>query len=91
MAASLAGDQRNRKADRTLNENEKYEGPRILRTFSKVTPALIKPVHIYKSLDGRAAEGAPSTANKEIALLSAVPEFGRGKGVLELNPCRDVK
>jgi len=80
-----------RKADSTLNENEKYEAPRILRTFGKVKPALIKPVHIYKYLDGRAAEGAPAKANKEIALLSAVLEFGRRKGVLELNPCRDIK
>jgi integrase len=56
-----------------------------------VKPALIKPVHIYKYLDGRAAEGAPSKANKEIALPSAVLEFGRRKGVLELKPCRDIK
>jgi hypothetical protein len=27
----------------------------------------------------------------EIALLSAVLEFGRRKGVLETNPCRDIK
>lgn len=80
-----------RKAASTLKENEKYEAPRILRTFGKVRPALIKPVHIYKYLDGRAAEGAPAKANKEIALLSAVLEFGRRKGVLELNPCRDIK
>lgn len=42
-----------------------------------VRPALIKPVHIYKYLDGRAAEGAPAKANKEVALLSAVLECGR--------------
>lgn len=80
-----------RKAASTLKENEKYEAPRLLRTFGRVRPALIKPVHIYKYLDGRAAEGAPAKANKEIALLSAVLEFGRRKGVLELNPCRDIK
>jgi integrase len=80
-----------RKAASTLKENEKYEAPRILLTFGKVRPAAIKPVHIYKYLDGRAAEGAPAKANKEIALLSAVLEFGRRKGVLELNPCRDIK
>jgi integrase len=87
----LPADSEDRKADSTLSENEKYEAPRILRTFGKVKPALIKPVHIYKYLDGRAAEGAPAKANKEIALLSAVLEFGRRKGVLELNPCRDIK
>lgn len=87
----LPADSEDRKADSTLKENEKYEAPRILRTFAKVRPAQIKPVHIYKYLDGRAAEGAPAKANKEIALLSAVLEFGRRKGVLELNPCRDIK
>jgi integrase len=87
----LPKDSEERKADSTLDENEKYEAKRILRTFGKVKPALIKPVHIYKYLDGRAAEGAPAKANKEIALLSAVLEFGRRKGVLETNPCRDIK
>lgn len=87
----LPADSEERKAESTLNENEKNEAPRLLRVFGRVKPALIKPVHIYKYLDGRAAEGAPAKANKEIALLSAVLEFGRRKGVLELNPCRDIK
>lgn len=87
----LPADSEDRKADSTLNENEKNEAPRLVRVFGKVRPAAIKPVHIYKYLDGRAAEGAPAKANKEIALLSAVLEFGRRKGVLELNPCRDIK
>jgi integrase len=87
----LPADSGERKATSTLNENEKNEAPRLLRVFGKVKPAIIKPVHIYKYLDGRAAEGAPAKANKEIALLSAVLEFGRRKGILELNPCRDIK
>lgn len=87
----MPADSEDRKADSTLKEKEKYEAPRILLTFGKVRPAQIKPVHTYKYLDGRAAEGAPAKANKEIALLSAVLEFGRRKGVLELNPCRDIK
>jgi len=80
-----------RKAASTLKENEQNEAKRLLKSFGKVKPASIKPVHIYKYLDGRAAEGAPAKANKEIALLSAVLEFGRRKGVLETNPCRDIK
>jgi integrase len=86
----LPADSEERKADNTLKENE-YEAKRILRSFGKVKPSLIKPVHIYKYLDGRAAEGAPAKANKEIALLSAVLEFGRRKGLLETNPCRGIK
>lgn len=89
--AGLPADSEERKAESTLKENEKNEAPRLLRVFGRVKPAAIKPVHIYKYLDGRAAEGAPAKANKEIALLSAVLEFGRRKGVLELNPCRDIK
>lgn len=87
----LPKDSEERKADSTLDENEYNEAKRLLRTFGKVRPTVIKPVHIYKYLDGRAAEGAPAKANKEIALLSAVLEFGRRKGVLEVNPCRDIK
>lgn len=88
---SLPADSEERKADSTLDENEHNEAKRLLKTFGKVKPAAIKPVHIYKYLDGRAGEGAPAKANKEIALLSAVLEFGRRKGVLETNPCRDIK
>jgi integrase len=87
----LPKDSEDRKADSTLDENEKNEAPRLLRVFGKMRPAAIKPVHIYKYLDYRAAEGAPAKANKEISLLSAVLEFGRRKGVLETNPCRDIK
>lgn len=39
----------------------------------------------------RAKNGAPAKANKEIALLSAVLEFGRRQGDLEDNPCRGIK
>ena len=87
----LATDSEDRKADSTLNENEKYEAPRLINVFGKTKPGAIKPVHIYKYLDLRAAAGAPAKANKEIALLSAVLEFGRRKGMLETNPCRDIK
>lgn len=88
---TLPSDSEERKADSTLDENEFNEAPRLLRSFGKVKPSVIRPVHIYKYLDGRAAEGAPAKANKEIALLSAVLEFGRRKGVLEQNPCRDIR
>jgi integrase len=80
-----------RKAESTLHENETNEAPRLLLVFGKMKPSAIKPVHIYKYLDLRAAAGAPAKANKEIALLSAVLEFGRRKGELELNPCREIK
>lgn len=85
----LPEDSEDRKAAGTLAENER-EAKRLTSTFGRVKPSQIKPVHIYRYLSGRAAEGAPAKANKEIALLSAVLEFGRRQGQLEENPCRGI-
>jgi integrase len=87
---SLPLDSEDRKAEVTLKENE-YEKKRLIKSFGKTKPVHIKPVHIYKYLSGRAAQGAPAKANKEIALLSAILEFGRRTGELEANPCTGIK
>ncbi|WP_176079366.1 hypothetical protein [Paraburkholderia tropica] len=79
-----------RKANATLEENER-EKLSVLKVFAKATPTSIKPKHIYGYLDKRAQNGAPAKANKEIALLSAVLEYGRRRGDLEVNPCRGIK
>ncbi|WP_342049931.1 MULTISPECIES: hypothetical protein [unclassified Cupriavidus] len=79
-----------RKAQGTLDEN-RNEAKRLVNVFGKVRPAAIKPVHIYRYLADRAKKGAPAKANKEIALLSAVLEYGRRQGDLEENPCRGIK
>ncbi|HEY8606591.1 MAG TPA: tyrosine-type recombinase/integrase [Noviherbaspirillum sp.] len=86
----LPADSEDRKAASTLSENE-IESKRLIKVFGKVKPSVIKPVHVYKYLAGRAQEGAPAKANKEIALLSAVLEYGRRLGELETNPCRGIK
>lgn len=86
----LPKDSEDRKADGTLDENER-ESKRLIKTFGRVKPSQIKPVHVYRYLAGRASEGAPAKANKEIALLSAVLEYGRTLGELEENPCRGIK
>ncbi len=86
----LPRDSEDRKADNTLNEN-RYEAKRLQAVFGKVKPSAIKPVHVYKYLAARAAQNAPAKANKEIALLSAVLEYGRRLGELETNPCRGIK
>lgn len=87
---ALPHESEDRKADITLKENE-YESKRLNKSFGKVKPSSIKPVHIYKYLAGRSKDGAASKANKEIALLSAILEFGRRQGELETNPCRGIK
>lgn len=86
----LPTDSEDRKADGTLKENQR-ESKNLIKTFGRVKPAQIKPVHIYRYLAGRSAEGAPAKANKEIALLSAVLEYGRRLGELEENPCRGIE
>lgn len=87
---SLPNDSEDRKAKGTLDENER-ESKNLKKTFGRVKPSQIKPVHIYRYLAGRSAEGAPAKANKEIALLSAVLEYGRRLGELEQNPCRGIE
>lgn len=79
-----------RKAQATLDENERESKP-LIKVFGKMGPAALKPKHIYGYLDKRAQQGAPAKANKEIALLSAVLEYGRRRGELEVNPCRGIK
>ena len=80
----------NRKSLITLQENRR-EAVKLVKVFGKVRPKDIKPVHIYKYLSLREEQGAPIKANKEIALLSAILEYGRRLGLLETNPCRGIK
>lgn len=86
----LPVDSEMRKAQITLDENEREAKP-LIKVFGKMSPTTIKPKHIYGYLDKRASQGAPAKANKEIALLSAVLEYGRRRGDLETNPCNGIK
>src|SRR6185437_14390778 len=83
-------DSEDRKADSTLKEN-KQERKWLDKVFGAMPPATIKASHVYAFLKGRAKKGAPAKANKEIALLSAILEFGRTEGKLESNQCRGIK
>lgn len=87
---ALPKDSEDRKAEITLKEN-KHESKRLIQVFGQTKPAHIKPVHVYKYLAGRSENGAPAKANKEIALLSSILEYGRRLGELEVNPCRGIK
>jgi integrase len=79
-----------RKAQSTLDEN-RVEAKRLEKVFGKMSPKAIRPKHVYGYLDKRAQLGAPAKANKEIALLSAVLEYGRRRGEIEINPCRGIE
>ncbi|MBC7860328.1 MAG: hypothetical protein H7Z39_16465 [Burkholderiaceae bacterium] len=79
-----------RKAAITLKEN-KVEAKNLTKVFGAMDPEDILPKDIYGYLSDRRDRGAPAKANKEIALLSAVLEYGRRIGVLNVNPCRGIK
>jgi integrase len=79
-----------RKAQITLDEH-RIEAARLVKVFGKMSPKSIKPHHVYGYLDKRATMGAPAKANKEVALLSAVLEYGRRRGKIETNPCRGIQ
>jgi integrase len=79
-----------RKAASTLTENQR-EAKNIVKYFGKMSPVAIKVKHIYAYLAERADGGAPAKANKEIALFSAILEYGRTRGELETNPCQGIK
>lgn len=87
---SMPADSEMRKAKITLTEN-KVEAQKLEKVFGKMRPDALKPKHIYGYLSKRAELGAPAKANKEIALLSAILEYGRRIGELEDNPCRGIQ
>jgi len=97
----LPEDSEDRKAEGTLKENER-EAKMLDQVFGRMRPIAIKPVHVYRYLhtrakgcmkgkDGKELKPAPAKANKEIALLSAILEYGRMIGEVETNPCRGIK
>lgn len=93
---ALPLDSEDRKAQSTLDEN-KRERKWLDKFFGAMRPAEIRVSHVYEFLRARAKgvpgkhQPAPAKANKEIALLSAILEFGRTEGRLEANPCRGIK
>lgn len=87
---AMPAESEDRKAAITLKEN-KVESANLIRVFGAMEPEDIKPKDIYGFLSDRRDKGAPAKANKEIALLSAVLEYGRRLGELEVNPCRGIK
>lgn len=59
--------------------------------FGPVAIDQIRPMHIYQYQDGRAAEGAKVTVNREIAVLSGVFNHAIRLGHIDFNPCRQVR
>lgn len=75
------------KAPRTQLDN--HAELRMLRSaLGHMRPADVRPKHIYAYLDARVAR---VRANREKALLSSVFSYAIRWGLVESNPCRDVK
>jgi integrase len=82
-------DARRKTAD-TLKENRR-ETKNLKLVFGKMAPAALTKVHIYQYMELRAKQGAPAKSNKEVALLSAVYNYGVRIGRVTENPCRDLE
>lgn len=87
---SLPHTSSNRKADSTLAGNRSESVP-LLAVFGHMPPDAVTTPDIYGYIDARGAAGAPKSAVKEIALLSAVYGYGLRLGKATNNPCRQIK
>jgi integrase len=77
------------KAEKTYHENL-LQIKQLKEVFGDMQPHNIKPVHIYKYIDIR-GKTAPVAANREKALLSHIFSMAIRWGLIDKNPCREVK
>ncbi len=65
---------------------------RLDKTFGKMRIGSLRPSHVAMFLETRRKRGRGATsANREVAVLSSVHEFGLRQGWLEANPCRGMR
>jgi integrase len=77
------------KAPRTQIDNLS-EIKNLKQAFGKMRPEHIKPKHVYAYMDARGAK-AKTRANREKSLLSSIFSYLIRWGVVEDNPCKNVK
>ena len=61
---------------------------RLRPVFGEMWPEDLKPKHIYQYLTAR---GAPTRANREVAVLSNIMNQAVKMGLVDENPCRQVR
>jgi integrase len=71
---------------RTYQDNL-TESRKLKYAFGHLRPDEIRPKDIYAYMDAR---GAPIRANREVALLSKAMGHAVKKGLIDLNPCKQV-
>lgn len=79
-----------KKAASTIVGNLQEQKP-LLLFFGAMLPAPVSQTLIYEYVDLRTEAGAPASAVKEVALLSAVFKFIIRKGGADQNPCRGLQ
>jgi integrase len=79
-----------KKAASTLTENER-EAKLLKKVFGEQLPDELTTVDLYHFQDLRVKGLAGPKANKELALLSAVLEYGRARGRVTDNVARGIK
>ena len=74
-------------SDRTRHDYKESSEP-LLQVFGELQASQVKANHVATYLDKRSA---PVRANREIALLSNLMQLGIRRGMVEVNPCRQVR
>jgi hypothetical protein len=75
---------RDQSKDGKAVRNSRYE--QLVATFGRMKPIAMEMFHGYQHMDGRAKEGAPAGANKEMALMQTICNHAVRWGVLKVNP-----
>lgn len=88
--ASLPAADETRKAETTLSENRR-EFARLAAVFGAMDPDAILPADWYTYQDKRRSMNAGPKANKELALASAILEYGRARGMVTTNTAKGIK
>lgn len=71
--------------------NNIIEIPFLKKAFGKTSPEDIKPKDIYQYMDMRSRGGTKIRANREVALLSHCFTTAIRWGIIESNPCKQVR
>lgn len=78
-------------APRTQKDYLFYINGNLRAVFGETDPADVTSGHIAQYLQRRLESGAGVVANREIACLSTVYNYGMRLGKVETNPCRGVR
>jgi site-specific recombinase XerD len=79
-----------KRSARTYRDNL-IEAKHLKIAFARMTPASLKPSHVWQYLHKARGKEAPVRANREVALLSSAFNYAMGAGIVDRNPCIGVR